>query len=61
MLSPARWAIIPAQDLLGLGAAARMNTPGQSGGNWVWRMTERQFDALPVKRLLEMAITFGRV
>jgi hypothetical protein len=23
-------------------------------GNWVWRMTEKQFDALPVKRLLKM-------
>jgi len=29
MLSPARWSIIPVQDLLGLGAAARINTPGK--------------------------------
>jgi len=60
MLSPARWAIIPVQDLLGLGADARINTPGQVHGNWAWRMTEKQFDALPVKRLLEMTKTFGR-
>ncbi|MBI5591587.1 MAG: 4-alpha-glucanotransferase [Deltaproteobacteria bacterium] len=61
MLSPARWSILPVQDLLGLAGAARINTPGQAFGNWVWRMTARQFDALPVNRLLEMTITFGRV
>ena len=61
MLSPARWAIIPVQDLLGLGADARINMPGQVHGNWAWRMTEKQFNAFPVKRLLEMTKTFGRV
>jgi 4-alpha-glucanotransferase len=60
MMSPARWSIVPIQDLLGLGAAARINTPGIARGNWVWRMTESQFDALPVKRLIEMTNTFGR-
>ena len=60
MLSLARWSIIPAQDLLGLGAAARINTPGQARGNWDWRMTAKQFDALPMKRLLELTTTFGR-
>ncbi len=61
MLSPARWSIFPVQDLLGLDSDARINTPGQVHDNWVWRMTERQFDALPVKRLLEMTATFGRI
>jgi 4-alpha-glucanotransferase len=61
MLSPARWSIIPVQDLLGLGADARINTPGQVRGNWAWHMTEKQLNALPVKRLLEMTTTFGRV
>ena len=28
------------QDFLGLGAEARMNTPGLLGGNWQWRMSE---------------------
>lgn len=31
-------AVIPMQDVLGLGSAARMNTPGAMGGNWLWRM-----------------------
>ena len=31
-------AIIPAQDLLGLGSEARLNTPGTVDGNWRWRL-----------------------
>jgi 4-alpha-glucanotransferase len=61
MASPARWSIIPVQDLLGLGAAARINTPGRARGNWVWRMTARQLGALPVERLLELTAVFGRL
>jgi 4-alpha-glucanotransferase len=61
MLPPARWSIVLVQDLLGLGVYARINTPGQVRGNWVWCMTEKQFDALPVKRLLEMTTTLGRI
>jgi 4-alpha-glucanotransferase len=60
MLSPARWSVIPVQDVLGLNAGARMNTPGIANGNWGWRMTAKQLDALPVKRLRDMTSTFGR-
>jgi 4-alpha-glucanotransferase len=35
--SRAQLAVIPMQDLLGLGSAARMNTPGTTEGNWQWR------------------------
>jgi len=35
--SKAKLAIIPLQDLLGLGTQARMNTPSKSQGNWSWR------------------------
>lgn len=35
--SPAQVAIVPAQDLLELGAEARMNTPSVAKGNWSWR------------------------
>jgi hypothetical protein len=30
--------MIQAQDVLGLGAEARMNMPGRAAGNWHWRM-----------------------
>jgi 4-alpha-glucanotransferase len=35
--STARLAVVPMQDLLGLGSEARMNTPGVREGNWTWR------------------------
>ena len=40
MRSAARVFIMPMQDVLGLGADARMNTPGRPAGNWTWRVTE---------------------
>jgi 4-alpha-glucanotransferase len=38
--SPAALAIAPLQDLLNLGAEARMNIPGRASGNWRWRLQE---------------------
>jgi 4-alpha-glucanotransferase len=35
--SPAKLAVVPLQDVLGLGTEARMNYPGRLGGNWAWR------------------------
>ena len=37
LASVADVAIIPLQDVLGLGAEARMNLPGRVSGNWKWR------------------------
>jgi 4-alpha-glucanotransferase len=36
--SRARLAIVPAQDVLGLGSEGRMNTPGREQGNWTWQL-----------------------
>jgi 4-alpha-glucanotransferase len=36
--SVAALAVVPLQDLLGLGAEARLNTPGTTQGNWSWKM-----------------------
>jgi 4-alpha-glucanotransferase len=36
--SVAQLAVIPVQDLLGLGSEARMNTPGTATGNWSWKL-----------------------
>ena len=38
--SPAALAIVPLQDVLNLGAEARMNVPGRAEGNWRWRCHE---------------------
>ena len=40
--SRAALAMIPAQDVLGLGSEGRMNTPGQEHGNWGWRLEPGQ-------------------
>lgn len=37
LLGPARTVVVPMQDVLRLGSAARMNTPGVAAGNWAWR------------------------
>lgn len=38
LASRADTAMIPMQDVLGLGGWARMNRPGTIGSNWLWRM-----------------------
>jgi len=38
LTSVANLAIIPVQDVLGLGSDARMNVPSQLVGNWSWRL-----------------------
>jgi 4-alpha-glucanotransferase len=47
-------AIVPAQDVLGLGSAARMNRPGKTQGNWSWRLERGQLtDELAARLLAE--------
>jgi len=36
--SAANLAIVPVQDVLGLGSESRMNVPSQSDGSWAWRL-----------------------
>jgi 4-alpha-glucanotransferase len=60
LASPAHTAIIPAQDLLGLGADARMNTPGTDGGNWTWQLTPDALDAELAERLRAASAAAGR-
>lgn len=58
--SPARIAVIPLQDVLGLGSEARMNTPGIAAGNWTWRVTRGQLRAGAARRMREIARRTGR-
>ncbi|RJQ63318.1 MAG: 4-alpha-glucanotransferase [Desulfobacteraceae bacterium] len=60
MMSPANLAILPLQDLLGLGAEARLNRPSTTEGNWLWRVTESQLKGLSRDRLREMTETYAR-
>jgi 4-alpha-glucanotransferase len=49
--SPANTAIVPLQDVLGLGSEARMNVPGRPWGNWQWRFRQEQLRPEAEERL----------
>jgi 4-alpha-glucanotransferase len=54
-------AIVPLQDLLGLGSAARMNTPGRADGQWRWRCPEDALNDAAWQQLRELTRTSGRL
>jgi 4-alpha-glucanotransferase len=60
MMSVAETAVIPMQDLLGLGATARMNDPSQNKGNWHWRLDHDPLSKALTDRLREITETYGR-
>lgn len=64
LASVAQTAIIPMQDVLGLGSSARMNIPATQFGNWGWRIASSvSFDGLEreANRLREMLLMYGRL
>ena len=58
--SIAQAAIVPMQDVLGLGSEARMNRPGIAEGNWNWRLLPGAFKKEYQDRLLELATIYDR-
>jgi 4-alpha-glucanotransferase len=58
--SPARLCMLQAQDVLGLGSEARMNTPGTAGGQWRWRLEPGQLTAAAARRLRGLTVRAGR-
>jgi 4-alpha-glucanotransferase len=58
--SVARLAVIPMQDLLGLGSEARLNTPGTVSGNWSWRLPQAALEGAPAQRHAELNAVYGR-
>ena len=58
--SVANMAIAPFQDVLGLPASDRMNTPGTMGGNWAWRFEWSQVGAEPGRVLGLLTAASGR-
>ena len=53
-------AVIPMQDVLSLGGAARMNFPSTLGGNWEWRMKSGAFTKAKQRKLRDLAETYWR-
>ncbi len=58
--SVATTAVVPLQDVLGLGSEARMNTPAVAAGNWSWRASASGFTAARAARLRRLAGLTGR-
>lgn len=58
--SPAALAVVPLQDVLGLGSADRMNLPGTAEGNWGFAFTFDQWDAGASEGLRYLSALFGR-
>jgi 4-alpha-glucanotransferase len=58
--SRAALAIVPLQDVLNLGAEARMNMPGRIEGNWCWRCTEEMLTPAAFQWLHDLTNTTDR-
>jgi 4-alpha-glucanotransferase len=60
MESRADLAVLPLQDVFGLGSDARMNFPGRQKGNWTWRFERRQLSPALLNRLRDVTESTGR-
>jgi 4-alpha-glucanotransferase len=58
--SVADTAIVPLQDVLGLGSEARMNLPASQAGNWIWRLKAGALTDEVAWQLKELAELYGR-
>ncbi len=59
LASVADMAVIPLQDVLGLGSTARMNLPASTEGNWAWRFQKDELTSemgSRLKRLTELYV-----
>jgi 4-alpha-glucanotransferase len=59
--SNADLAVVPLQDVLGLGSEARMNTPGSESGHWRWRFRDGQLTRELAARLRDITARTGRL
>ncbi len=60
LMSVARLAVFPMQDVLGLGSEARMNMPSQAKGNWCWRCQPEAFTPALAAKLKALNGIYGR-
>ena len=58
--TPSDLAIMPVQDLLGLGPEARMNLPASRAGNWEWRLADGALTPALAERLLALTRAHDR-
>jgi 4-alpha-glucanotransferase len=53
-------ALVPMQDVLGLGTPARMNLPASQEGNWSWRMKDGAITPELTEKLKQATQLYGR-
>lgn len=58
--SSAVFAVIPMQDILGVGNEGRMNMPSTTGANWTWRMETNGFSQKTADELYFLSVLYGR-
>ena len=61
LASVANTAVVPLQDVLGLGNEARMNLPNSTEGNWAWRFKEGDLNERLARRLRKLVLLYGRL
>ena len=59
--SVAALALAPLQDVLNLGADARMNVPGSVSGNWRWRATGEMLRSSGLQRVCDLTSASNRL
>jgi len=60
LASVANTAIVPMQDVLGLGTSARMNLPGSTRNHWRWRMRQDALTPDLAPRLRSLTTLYDR-
>jgi 4-alpha-glucanotransferase len=58
--SVAKIAILPMQDILGLGEKDRMNYPSTTSGNWLWRMKKKELSKRTIQKFKHWTNIYDR-
>ena len=61
MASTSKLCVVQMQDYLDLGGEARMNFPGTTGNNWLWRAKENFISDALAQRIHHMTRLYGRL
>ncbi len=60
MMSGSDLAVLPLQDIMGLGPEGRMNTPATGTGNWSWRFKWDDLSTADLDHLKDLTVAGGR-
>jgi 4-alpha-glucanotransferase len=61
MMSSAKYAVFPVQDVLCLGQEARFNLPSTTRHNWIWRVNKKMLSQDIANKLADLVYISGRL